>query len=86
MTACQIKCNTSPMNASLAVCQSRHFCGRLLIKRRARASFPSLTLAKSVFFGKNSRRSPFPFSLLPRFPTSLGRLEMGVPMKTASLC
>ena len=51
---------------SNGVLNPRHFLGRLLISIRASVSLSSVTLAKSVFLGKNSRNKPLLFSLDPR--------------------
>ncbi len=51
---------------SNGVLNPRHFLGRLLISTSASISLSSVTLAKSVFLGKNSRSKPLLFSLEPR--------------------
>ena len=47
---------------SNGVLNLRHFLGRLLISTSASVSLSSVTLAKSVFLGKNSRSKPLLFS------------------------
>jgi len=51
---------------SNGVLNARHFLGRLLISISASVSLSIVTLAKSVFLGKNSRSKPLLFSLEPR--------------------
>ena len=50
---------------SNGILNPRHFLGRLLINISASVSLSSVTLAKSVFLGKNSRSKPLLFSLDP---------------------
>ena len=51
---------------SNGVLNPRHFLGRLLTNISASVSLSSVTLARSVFSGKNSRSKPLLFSLEPR--------------------
>ena len=52
---------------SNGVLKPRHFLGRLLISTSASVSLSSVTLAKSIFLGKNSRSKPLLFSLELRY-------------------
>ncbi len=65
MTVCQSKCDSSSMNASNEVFHPRHFLGRLLINIKEFISSSSEIAAKSDALGKNSRKSPLEFSLVP---------------------
>lgn len=51
---------------SNGVLNPRHFLGQLLINISASVSLSSVTLAKSVFFGKNYRSKPLLLLLEPR--------------------
>ena len=51
---------------SNGILNPRHFLGRLLVSISASVSLSSVTLAKSIFLGKNSRSKSLLFSLESR--------------------